>query len=543
VYLGLVLLVTGGAAWTLRSLLTASGDPFVRPAAGLGFWAMWPVSLVECPLYGFAIGGWLAMLAASPILTGMMYGKRGGWLMAIVIALVGPDAGLAAAAAMGVWIAGGWTLRLTSKLASALVGLLPSVLYWLAAVAMPGLGRAEAAAPTAAGPDAAQALAPALRSLAYVPPLTAAAWAAAAAALVVAVGRADRWHVRWPAALVTVLVMAPVLAVPVFVGMDEVRYGLLRNPDPPPAAAPGPPLPRMDRLQAFLARHPGSPHAAEVRARLALDVEQMENGVRPGTPPRRSEEIWQELLARHPESVWAADARLRLGDAAARQGLFVQAEEAYRRAVAQTAVSPVPAEDPLAQFTLLDLFSVGRSLKARRDAEHLRAVRTETFLHLAAILENRKGTQDNSRAMALYFVAHGLAGTNLYRARLQAALDADPGGPLADNVAYDLAMAEPDDPKDMRRIERLTTVITAHRGTDGALLARVAAARSLIGRAALDPAALREAQRLLSEAQAELARRGALSQIDPYVAALGNTVEKELVYVQAQRRTPQIGRP
>jgi len=542
VYLGLVLLVTGGGAWTLRNLLTGQADLFVRPAAGLGLWATWPVSLVNCPAYGFVIGAWLAMLAVAPILTGILYGKRGGWLTAIVIALLGPDTGLAAAAALGVWIAAGWTLRLQSKLASALLGLLPPAAYWFATVALPGAGRAEPAA-ALASPSAATtgALAPALRSLAYVPPITAVVIAAGAAALLVAVGRADRWHVRWPAAVLAILVTAPVVAVPAFVGMDEIRYGLLQDPNPPSFGSSAVPLPQMDRLQTFLARHPASPHATEVRARLATDIERLSSGARSGATPRRSEEIWQELLSRNPDSVWAADARVHLGDAAARQGLFVQAEEAYRRAIAQATLIAAPAGDPLAEFNLLDLFSIGKAFKARADAEHLRAVRDDALMHLALILENRKDTQDNSRALALYFVARA-AGTNSYRQRLRAVLEADPGGPLADNVAYDLAMAEVDNPKDMRRVEQLQKVIESYPKTDGALLARVAAARSLISRAASEPAAPREARRYLEEAQGELARREATNPLDPYVAALSDTVKKELGYVRLQLRAPEKGR-
>jgi tetratricopeptide (TPR) repeat protein len=377
--------------------------------------------------------------------------------------------------------------------------------------------------------------------LAYVPPITAVVIAAGAAALLVAVGRADRWHVRWPAAVLAILVTAPVVAVPAFVGMDEIRYGLLQDPNPPSFGSSAVPLPQMDRLQTFLARHPASPHATEVRARLATDIERLSSGARSGATPRRSEEIWQELLSRNPDSVWAADARVHLGDAAARQGLFVQAEEAYRRAIAQATLIAAPAGDPLAEFNLLDLFSIGKAFKARADAEHLRAVRDDALMHLALILENRKDTQDNSRALALYFVARA-AGTNSYRQRLRAVLEADPGGPLADNVAYDLAMAEVDNPKDMRRVEQLQKVIESYPKTDGALLARVAAARSLISRAASDPAAPREARRYLEEAQGELARREATNPLDPYVAALFDTVKKELGYVRLQLRAPEKGR-
>jgi len=538
VYLGLVLLVASGAAWTLRNLLTGEADPFIRPTLGLGLWATWPVSLVDTPAYGLVVGAWLAMMAAAPVLTGIMYGKRGGWLAVIVIAVMGPDPLLAAAAALGVWVAAGWTLRLQSKLASAMLGLVPSVAYWFVATAMTDFGRLEPTPAPGSVVATLKTLEPALRSLAYVPSIAATVLAALACLLVVAIGRADRWHVRWPAALTTVLVTAPVVALAAFVGVDEIRYGLFQD-TALPALEGGVLAPMsLEKAQTFLGHHPGSPRAAEVRARLALELEQVENAQRPGDAPRKSEEIWQELLTRHPESPWAADARLHLGDAAARQGLFAQAEQAYRRALARTTAIPAPADDPVADFTLVDFFTIGADLRARQEADHLRSVRYDTLIHLAIILENQKGTQNNSRALALYFVAQGLKGTNSYRTCLRATVDADPGGPLADNVAYDLAMCEPDGPKDIARIEALKRIIETYPGTDGELLAHATVAKSLIRRAASDPGAMREARQHLTETHAQLARRAAQNPNDPYVKALAEMVDKELVYVQTQLRAP-----
>ena len=550
-YLGLLVLVTGGAAWTLRNLLTGQADPLARPTLDLGAWVTWPVSIVECPAYGLVLGAWLAVLAVTPILAGIMYGKRGGWFLVIVEALVGPSLGLAAVTALGVWIAAGWTWRLQSKIASALAGLAPVAAYWFVATALTDLGKGSPAA-TALAPLAPRVLAPALHSMVYVPAVTAVVVAVAAGLLAVGMGWADRWHVRWPAAALAVLVVGPALALVVFVGVDEIRYGLLGQVaagDLPAgqagstgrsglASVPGEAAlaSEMNRFQQFLGRCPGSPRAAEVRARLAADIEQIENGSAPGVVPCGSDEVWQELANRHPKSPWAADARLHLGDAATRRGAFEQAEPFYRTALAQTVYIAPPAEDPLADFSVVwDLFTIGAELRARQDAEHLRSVRQETLMHLALILENRQGTPNAGRALAMYFVALGLKGTSLYRDRLLEVAEADPKGPLADNVAYDLAMLETDD---ARRLEALRQVVAAYPGSDGAMLALMAAARSLVTRAATDPAAMRQARKYLAEVQADLARRGARNPLDPYVAALGDAVEKELVYVQAQLQTP-----
>jgi len=523
VYLGLLLLVTGGVAATLRHLLTGQLDPFVKPSLDLGAWATWPVSIVDCPAYGFVMGAWLGMLAVAPILTGILYGKRGGWLLVIVLALVGPGLVMAAVIGAGVWVAASRRMQLGSKFASSLLGLIPVTIYWFVAT-----NQSEV-----------ETLAPALRGLAYVPPLVAVVVAVAASALVIASGWADRWHVRWPGSLLAVLVAGPVLALPALVGMDEIRFGLQLEDRPTPALRAAPEAPETDRLQAFLKRYPTSPRAAEVRARLADRLEDLEATSRaPATAPR-AQDLWQEILSRHADSPQAVDALVHLGDASARQGLFDTAEQSYQAALAKATVAGPPLEDPLAKFTAVwHLFSIGPGLRAKEMAEHLEALRTDVLARLAILADNRRNTQDNSRALALYFVALGLKGTNHYREALLAARDAEPKGALADNIAYDLAMFG----AGTKRIQELVEVARAYPGTDGAMLADLEAAHDLIELAASDPGAMREAQQHLLAVQADLAARRAHRPADHYVAALADRVEKELVYVQAQLRTPQVQR-
>jgi len=538
VYLGLLILVTGGMAWTLRHLLTGDTDPFARPPIDIGRWVTWPVSIVDCPAYGFVIGAWLGMLGAGPILTGIMYGKRGGWLLTILVAALGPSWTMAAAVALGVWVAAGWTTRLTSKLSSAFLGLIPVAIYWFAATALPELLKTEGPPPPAAGPviDVGLPLPQALHSMAYVAPLTAVIVAAAACALVIAVGRADLWHVRWPGVLLAVLTAGPAPGMLAWVGIDRIHYGMFLE-EGPVARAEGPTT-EIARLQAFMARHPRSPLATEARARLAEDIEQFESlGRTAAAPSRPAKEIWQELLKHDPDSPWAAVARLHLGDAAARQGLFDQADQFYREALAQKPPPAAAAQDPLATFNpVRDLFSIGDQLQAQEDADRLEEVRGEALMHRAILLDNHRSKQEDSRAMALYFVAIGLKGTNRYRDALLAVREADPKGPLDDNVAYDLAIFEA---SPARRIEQLRQVAAAWPGTDGALLARLTVARDLIELSASDPGSMHEAQEHLTEVQKDLTARKARNPSDPYVAALSDRVEKELVYVQAQLRTPK----
>lgn len=550
VYLGLLLVVTGGLAWALRSLLALSPDLFVRPTLDLGAWAAWPPVtigqgtygfLVACPAYGFVMGGFLAMLTATPIMTAVLYGKRGGWLLCLCTAILGPSVLVAAVSAFGVWMAGGHTLRLTNKLASGMLGLAPAVVYWIGVTWQSDVPN----------------LSPTLDSLRYVAPLAATAFGAAAVALVVAVGRADRWHVRWPGAILSVFTIGPVLALLATVGLDRIRYEMLPRPGESPIAD------LVAEYGAFLARYPRAETAARARAELALALEQARaqapQAAQTPTPaptpadPLSAQYIhylWSELLEQSPGSPWAVDARLHLADFAAAQGLFGEAERFYQETADRTTPERLRAafglkpsaleDDPLADFTpLKGLFTVGRRLQAKETARRLEGVRRQAMMHLALLRENRRPAGPADRALALYFAALTVRGTSRFPDALLKAREADPDGPVADNVAMELALFEAIEDK---RVEGLKAVAARYPKTDGAMRALLAAAETLVPRGPADPAALPAARDLLLAVQADLAARRQADPDDPYVAALGDLVEKKISYVQSQIGTPE-GRP
>jgi len=519
VYLGLALLVTGGIAWALKSLLAGTADLFVRPGIDLGAWATHPVSVVDHPAYGLVIGGWLAMLAVAPVMTATMYGKRSGWLLCLAIAAVGPSVPLAAAAALGVWISGGRTLRLSSKLASGLLGLAPSALYWFAATwrsDVPNLSRT-------------------LDSMRYVAPLAAAVLAAAAVALTVLVGSADRWHIRWPGAMLSVLTVGPLLALLAVVGVDEVNYAMLPDRQRVPTSQ------LVDIYHKFLDRHRSGPVAARVRGELASLLEKVrarEADALPEAPSARY--VWNELLEKAPESPWAVDARLHLADLSAAAGLFDEARRYTADVLARTAGVQVPDEDPLADFGLLrGMFTVGRKLRAKETALRLQRDRQGALMRAGLLRENRPASGTGDRALAIYFQALAKQGTSEYREALLKARDADPEGPLLDNIALELSKLEPDPYK---RVANLKAVAQEWPDSDGAMLSLLAAADCLIGQAQTDPAALAAARELLGHVHDDLARRRAADPQDPYASALGDLVGMKISYVQAQIKTPESGK-
>jgi hypothetical protein len=341
--------------------------------------------------------------------------------------------------------------------------------------------------------------------------------------------------------LLAVLTIGPVLTLLALVGTDEIRYGMFLKKN---AAVRVPGVEgrtEVELLQEFLARHPASSRAAQVRARLAMNLEKAETAMgtsaesppRPAGPPAKTaRDVWQELAKANPESPWAADAYLRLGDAYARQGLFDPAKGNYQDALARASwTGPIP-EDPLAKSNVAwSLLTIGADMRAHDDAAHLEKVRQEVLTRLAILADNRRDSDNNSAALGRYFTALTLKGTPAYGEKLLEVRVVDPMGKLADNVAFDLAMLEPDGGE---RIEALKRVAAAWPDTDGAMLARLKVAESLVTKAASDPTAMGEAKKYLKLVKEELDERRKKQPDDPYVAEFADPVEKKLIYVESE---------
>jgi len=326
------------------------------------------------------------------------------------------------------------------------------------------------------------------------------------------------------------------------VGLDEVRYQqLIRKPDALQSRM-------IQQYAAFLDRYPMSVRAAAIRARLAQTLEDAgilaspaSNGLPHVAPP---EKIWMELIDQNPDSPWAAEARLHVGDKVAAGGDFGHAVQYYREALARSVGFPSPTEDPLAVFSVLsDLFTVGADLEARQTAARLATVRQTACDRLVLLHENRPRREATGRALALYFNYLACKTPDAFRRLLDQVRATDPTGPLADNVAYDLALLEPDEHV---RLERLESLGETYRDTDGALLAHLAAAEILLSRGTRDAAApdvsrLRRAQQHLEDVQDELTRRRDRDPGDFCVAAWADRVEKRLLYVRTRIRNLEAG--
>jgi len=213
VYLGLVTLVYIVFVRYVCFILT---DNFFRmrgekPVWDIVRWGRWPVDLQFRPELIPVLGLMLAMLVLVPVVMGILYGKRGGFLLASVALVVGPNWLLGLLLFLGVWIAGGWTLRMTSKAGSAILGCMAVwVAYWMIHPVWPG--------PTIDVP---------LATAYYMPALV-----AVVACVVLALGvglflRLVPWNARWVGVGLCVLCVVPIGAYKLWVGEDEIKYAVL----------------------------------------------------------------------------------------------------------------------------------------------------------------------------------------------------------------------------------------------------------------------------------------------------------------------------
>lgn len=211
VYLGLVAILYLVFVRYFATTLTGAplSDVKVRPpssltSAFLAIWAREPVDIQFRPELILILGGMLALLVLVPVAMSILYGKRGGFLLATVALLLGPSFWLALPLFLSVWIAGGWTLRMTSKIASAILACAPMWIFYLL------YSRAPSRLP--------------LPSSYYMPALAAMALSAALIIVLFLALRPLKWNARWAGIALCILCALPIAAYKLVVGEDEIAY-------------------------------------------------------------------------------------------------------------------------------------------------------------------------------------------------------------------------------------------------------------------------------------------------------------------------------
>ncbi|MDP6380879.1 MAG: hypothetical protein QF662_06005, partial [Phycisphaerae bacterium] len=364
IYLGLLALAQLILAWSVRYLLTLEISPLTKPAGELADWCIWPVSIIDVPAQIPVLGGLLALLAVAPILTAILFGKRGGWLLAVITFALGPSMIFGAVLMLSSWIAGGRTCRMRSKLVSGLTALLPVIIYWF----------------VSSIPPENLPLARALHGAVYVPAFFATLISVALVSALVVVGRLTRFDVR-ASVLPTVALMAGgIIAFLSFVGREEIEIATLdrdfgfeeyliidRGVSRLPADV-------RVRLEKYSSEFPKARRAGEVAYVLASDLDAASRGPDGQLRPDMREAAvgrWRKLVGSSPQCRFAIDARLALGRIHAPEGRTKTARPFYVAATDSCKDLKAPGGDLLSDFSLLTgLWSIGERLRARRSIQY-----------------------------------------------------------------------------------------------------------------------------------------------------------------------------
>ena len=291
------------------------------PPQAIFDWARWPIDVQFRPEWHLMLGAFLALLALVPVVMGLLYGKRGGYLLALIALVAGPSWILGLMLFFCVWLAGGWTLRLHNKVASITLGCMPVWVYYLVSsrptveVALPGAY--------------------------FVPAVLSVVISMLLISLVIAPLRMLRWNTRVVGIAFIAMLAVPVVAYKVFVSEDSLHYAFLARD----YGMDGETFRESSNAQVLQElRAMAERQVDEEQARLAdeqadfdtrpdvLNVQQrqqlvegrlnllkieFENGFRAEMDKRRQAVISQaeEFLSRYPDSRHAADALFTLAQA------------------------------------------------------------------------------------------------------------------------------------------------------------------------------------------------------------------------------------
>jgi len=208
VYLGLVTLVY---LVFIRYVNYCVSSNFLRmgdKAPWLMFWwARWPVDIQHRPEFILVLGGFLAVMVFVPVVVAILYGKRGGALLAAVALIVGPSWLVGALLFGCIWIAGDWRLKLSSKVGSAVLACGPVWFFYLIA----STPRVDVA----------------LSGAYYIPALVSILMAIVLIFLLLVPLKWLRWNARVAGLVLSLLCILSIWTYKLWIGEDEIHYALL----------------------------------------------------------------------------------------------------------------------------------------------------------------------------------------------------------------------------------------------------------------------------------------------------------------------------
>lgn len=215
VYLGFVALVylvfLRYVNWTLTGRMW---DLEANWGASIFRWARWPVDVQQQPELIPILGGMLAVMVLVPVVISVLYGKRGGFLLAGIAVVAGPSVAVGMLLVLSAWLAGGWTLRTRSKAGSVLLGCSP---VWIFALV------ASRPTETASEPEVVLPVAY------YLPAIVAVGLCVIVAfGLLIPLARL-RYNARVAGIALSMLCVAPIVAYALVIGPDELGYAMLER--------------------------------------------------------------------------------------------------------------------------------------------------------------------------------------------------------------------------------------------------------------------------------------------------------------------------
>ncbi len=273
---------------------------------------LFPISVEQVPVHMVIMGLLLASLASIPILVGILYRFPSSVAFCAMIAFLAAMPWYAATILLGCVIASHRAFRLKFRYASAILGLLPVVIYFLSATR---------------APESAHALATPYRFKLYLPWVLAVLGSCLICGVALGIARLINYRPGGIAPVLAVLFAVPVLLFHAEVGRDELEYRLLEH-------AYGP-----NSVTAFT--------SADLRA-----IEE-----------RRAERLW-------------AAARHELFDAILLRGKQRRAEEAAEQLAEQRAAAVAACDEfmeyyPSSRYVPCVLYIKGRALDLRLNQEAL----------------------------------------------------------------------------------------------------------------------------------------------------------------------------
>jgi len=195
-------------------LMKQSLNPVGENQVTLVDFLTFPISVEEAPIQIVIMGLLLASLASIPILVGILYRFPFSLIFCAMIALLAAMPWFAATIALGCYAASGQLLRMRFRYASAIVGLLPIVVYFIMATRQP---RSAYAAATPYGFKL------------YLPWVLAVLGSCVISAAGLGIAKLINYRPGGIAPVLAALFAVPVVLFHTQVGRDELEYRLLEH--------------------------------------------------------------------------------------------------------------------------------------------------------------------------------------------------------------------------------------------------------------------------------------------------------------------------